>query len=235
VSLVNLLGQEMCPYVCLVPCCLPRVVRSARIPRATETNDIDKSINDNKHHFSSNLQVYLHENDEQRQKRLNKLKVRDQRRNRNSVCYICQSKDHLLHQCSQFINLLDTEQKQLVKDFSTSRPCWECGNYGHFKASCPIRASNRDYNESKMIKENDLNMFLEPPIKRFDINNLFKEPDPILAYCHLLSAGFEWWNASHSKQIVQTGLTTNSAKGLKGCDSKNNWNKHRKSIYIIVG
>mmetsp|Transcript_28490 Transcript_28490/g.52607 ORF Transcript_28490/g.52607 Transcript_28490/m.52607 type:complete len:503 (-) Transcript_28490:28-1536(-) len=75
VGIVNALGKEKVPYLCLAPCCLPR------------TRDMQ-------------LSIPLYEGPMQRQARM--LAIREKRKKQDTfACYVCGQRDHHVRSCPQ--------------------------------------------------------------------------------------------------------------------------------------
>jgi len=81
VGLANALGPTKVPFLCLAPCCLPRVVLNARQGQQF-------------------LEVAKYESPLQRQGRLTSMKRRQQAQQRTTtLCTLCQSTHHRVQQC----------------------------------------------------------------------------------------------------------------------------------------
>lgn len=111
VGIVNALGSEKAPYLCLAPCCLPR--------------------------RGQKLQIALHEGPLQRQARLAAAKLRKQARKMTPMgCYVCQGYHHV-RDCPQREGYVtDEEWNTVVRDAILGRSCWNCGRIGHVRDDC---------------------------------------------------------------------------------------------------
>ncbi|OWZ21215.1 Poly(A) polymerase, partial [Phytophthora megakarya] len=52
-----------------------------------------------------------------------------------ATCYICQGRDHVARDCGQLVRQRLTGASHSMAHFSD---CWYCGEYGHYKAECPM-------------------------------------------------------------------------------------------------
>jgi hypothetical protein len=123
VGIVNKLGPKRCVYLCLAPCCMPRIVTAKNIAPTDRC-----------------LYVCCYENDEKRrQRRQNNERYEAKRRKNRSigVCFLCDSKDHWLRQCP---TLPPDKQAQscLLQAAAAATPCWNCGLVGHFQSECNL-------------------------------------------------------------------------------------------------
>ncbi len=99
-SVVNSLGPEKCPFLCLAPCCLPRVVRN--VPKVI-SNDIKRKGKSGKESGSMTVSVRTFETLEERKARLEANERRDGAKKRSVAtqpCYLCQDMGHPMHKCS---------------------------------------------------------------------------------------------------------------------------------------
>ena len=119
IGLANGLGPKRCPFLCLAPCCLPRIVTSKKA------------------YMTRCIPVNLYEEDQERHARLDASRRRNEalrRRGRHGVCYLC-AEQHRVRDCP----LLPTENEERVavlQKAAATVPCWKCGVVGHFKADC---------------------------------------------------------------------------------------------------
>jgi Zinc knuckle len=216
VSLVNGLGPLLCPYLCLAPCCLPRVVIN---PLSTKEggNGAEKTISINDH-----------ETNEARESRLDHNRRKNAARNR-FACYLCQSKRHWVKQCPRMELMSDGERANVMEAALASIPCWICGVVGHFKNDCPTPEADRITTQL-------------PPTVTWNVSNIITSPAPYEKYCELLATHVNIGTQPESChnglkntkrvaaniQVVEAGLTDTSYHEL-------NWNSRRKSIFIIAG
>lgn len=112
VSLVNALGAKQAPYVCLAPCCLPRL--SSKIM-------IDK--------YEGTLQRNMRLKAKQQQ-----LASRERRRSR---CFVCQGRHHVKN-CPQKVQFDSASWDSKVENAILNQPCWNCGKVGHRSADCKV-------------------------------------------------------------------------------------------------
>lgn len=118
VELANGLGPEVAPYLCLAPCCLPRLARSTRVEASALIIPIPA--------FETSLY------------RGTRLQAARQRKitQRRSQCYVCQG-DHTVRDCPRKLNYSSQEEwAAKVKESLLSLPCWNCGQPGHAKSEC---------------------------------------------------------------------------------------------------
>jgi hypothetical protein len=52
-----------------------------------------------------------------------------------ATCYICHGRDHATRDCGQLVRQRLTAGSNAMSNFSD---CWYCGEYGHYKAECPM-------------------------------------------------------------------------------------------------
>jgi hypothetical protein len=164
VGIVNLLGPEKCPFLCLAPCCLPR-------PVLTQSSKY-------KEKGSGIVDVAQYEAPQERNDRLEAAKRRRYTKKRGArpeFCILCESPDHAVHQC----DLLPSEEEQQAEIFQQAAaltPCWNCGILGHFKGDCPLP------NTASLVQS---------PMVRLDVSNVLEANRPFDMYCNLLSTTLE--------------------------------------------
>ena len=118
VGLANGLGPTKCPYLCLAPCCLPRIA----ITTKSRTRCIP---------------VNLYEEPQERRDRVDAMQRRDVALGRrNVICYLCGDATHRTQGCS-LLPVDEEERLAVLKQATATIPCWKCGIVGHFKADCP--------------------------------------------------------------------------------------------------
>lgn len=150
------------------------------------------------------------------QTRIDRLEAAERRRYtkkrgaRPGFCILCRSPDHAVH---QYVLLLSEEEQQAetFQQAAALTPCWNCGIRGHFRLDCP--SSNTAF-------------LVQSPMVRLDVFNVLEAERPFDMYCNLLSTTIE---RNHIR-LVETGLVSNESQHQKG----SNWNRNRKSIYIIA-
>lgn len=119
IGLANGLGTKRCPYLCLAPCCMPRLV-------TTKKSNKERSI-----------PVNLYETDQERRARFDAIQRRNlalRKGGRHGLCYLCSEK-HRVRKCPL---LPENEQERIsiLQNAAATVPCWKCGQVGHFKADC---------------------------------------------------------------------------------------------------
>eukprot|EP00816_Leptocylindrus_hargravesii_P007690 CAMPEP_0196818860 /NCGR_PEP_ID=MMETSP1362-20130617/67818_1 /TAXON_ID=163516 /ORGANISM="Leptocylindrus danicus, Strain CCMP1856" /LENGTH=432 /DNA_ID=CAMNT_0042197127 /DNA_START=71 /DNA_END=1366 /DNA_ORIENTATION=+ len=106
-SIGNTFGYSKVPFLCLAPCCLPRI-------------------------GSNQVQVLLYETESDQSMR---LKVRNQRNRalqKKKTCSICLERSHGTKYCPSLPDDPDEKKSILYK----YRACWRCGMFGHDVAEC---------------------------------------------------------------------------------------------------
>lgn len=228
-SLVSLANGLGCPYLCLAPCCLPRVV----LNKAALKKNKDATI-----------PIYLHETPYEQQDRLEHNRRKLIARN-NHACFYCQKKRHWVKQCPDLKVLSKEEQDKIVDDAIQNTPCWNCGTIGHFRQDCPTPSA-------KITTK-------YPPSLEMNVSNVIKSSTPFEDYCTLLAGYIQLdgsaaaamchpvmekvkppssssqeprvvkkLKSSSGVQIIEAGLTGNKS----GHDG--NWNSRRKSIFLVA-
>ena len=215
VGIANALGSKKVPFLCLAPCCLPRVVLGGRKNQSGDGTKTRKRL----------LEVAQYESPFQRQARLVAAKRRRQAKQRRSPCLLCQSTDHRLHQCSHFSLMGPSEQQKLLKRAAELEPCWKCGEIGHVKSECP---SNQTSSLPPLIPRAVTRLDVSPITKILTTNNIKSDDiDPFESYCNLLSKAIE----RDEKHLFESGLENTHAKSRQ---HESNWNRGRKSIFIVA-
>jgi hypothetical protein len=122
VGLVNALGPDKCPFLCLAPCCLPRIVTTKK----SKTRQIP---------------VNVYETQQDRQERFEAMRLREGalQRGQNGICYLCHE-EHRVRDCPRLPDEHE-ERVQILQKAAATVPCWKCGNVGHFKVECPSTLS----------------------------------------------------------------------------------------------
>jgi hypothetical protein len=194
VGIVNALGSTKAPFLCLAPCCLPRVV-----------------LQEGRNQL---LEVAQYESTMQRQARLVAAQRRRKAQQRRSPCIICQSTNHRVHQCPLYPSS-EEDQVEILQLAAALEPCWKCGEVGHLKRDCPSDQSSC------------LPALIPRPVTNRDVSRIIQSDNPFASYCDLLSTTIE----RETVQRFETGLkNTESIRREHG----NNWNRDRKSIYIVA-
>lgn len=202
IGIANALGPSKVPFLCLAPCCLPRVVvQSRKKPK-------------------NRLEVAQHELPLQRQARLRADQLRRNARKRHSSstrkCILCESTEHTVGQCSRLASYSDSEQVSIFQRASELEPCWKCGEIGHQKKDCP---STQASNVPALIRQ---------PVFQKDVSHIMHTANPFAAYCGLLSTTIE----RESVLVVESEVQKTESSLL---DHGTNWNRDRKTIYIVAG
>jgi Methyltransferase domain/Zinc knuckle len=217
VSLVHGLGRSICPYFCLAPCCVPRVVTSKYMTAERRQ-----------------IAIYQYESPDERSQRLNSMAQRDRAmgRDRRSLCYICKTEGHRVRDCTTLEKLCDSDRRQRLRDAARWIPCWQCGNVGHFKADCPSGTS-------ALVR-------VEPPTRYWDIESVLTSSQPFEQYCQVLAeslqselstvvvhdTGLENDKQSRGLVAVHHNDVADDHDGTENEFSC--WNQGRKGIYIVA-
>jgi Methyltransferase domain/Zinc knuckle len=123
IGLVNALGAQWCPFLCLAPCCLPRIATTKK----AKTRQIP---------------INIYETQQERQERLEAMQRREgaMQRGQNGVCYLC-GEEHRVRDCPR-LPAEHEDRVAILKEAAATVPCWKCGIVGHFKAGCPSKLNN---------------------------------------------------------------------------------------------
>jgi hypothetical protein len=204
-SLAHSLGRDVCPFLCLAPCCLPRVVTNRHLPD-------EKRI----------LEIRQYESPPQRMQRYKAIHQRDRAlgRDRRGRCYICQSIHHRVHDCPSLLgeDMTDEDRGAILREATRRIPCWKCGQVGHFKADC-IAASALEH--------------VDAPSLEVSVASVLESEQPFSHYCQILAGSVE--PTDHGRvRIFDTGLTNRAHEDETPADQVGNWNYGRKSIYIVA-
>jgi hypothetical protein len=184
VGIVNALGHEQCPFLCLAPCCLPRAV-------LTQSNKYEK-------HSNGIIEVSQRETPKERQDRRTAAQRRINSKKRGAtpaVCILCQSPAHAVHQC-RLLPLDEQERIGVFQAAAANTPCWKCGVVGHFKADCPSDQTS------------SLPALVKPSVSRLDVSKVLKTESPFETYCCLLSTTLQ----REQIKLVATGLASDASQ-----------------------
>ena len=137
VGVVNSLGPEQCPFVCLAPCCLPRVVTML-----SKADDEFIAKKKRKRAWSGKdgiiVSVRTHETPDERHSRLEaneKRKAAFGRSAATKTCSLCKKPGHPIHKC-QLLPTDENEKLDIFTKASAEMTCWKCGEVGHTRANC---------------------------------------------------------------------------------------------------
>lgn len=214
-SVVNALGPEKAPFLCLAPCCLPLAARNfAKTSRQANGMSIEKK--------KTTLAIRTYESAEERQARKNANQRRLAAKKRtffDQPCYLC-SEIHPIQKCG-LLPADENEQNVIFERAAINRPCWKCGEVGHQKANCP----NNDTQESSKPR------LTLPPTIDLNLTAAFLDESkaPFDCYCDMLSTAIERENV----KIIESGLTNADAHHDNDAN-RDNWNAQRKSLYIVA-
>jgi len=228
----HLMKSGRCGYLCVAPCCLPRIVRSKKSNGKKERN---QSLSANGDSFSSDerkiVRVLRFEKPEKRKERLCLLERYEAAKRKNRCkerCFLCHSQSHWLRDCPD-CPADQQERSLLLKKAVANTPCWKCGLVGHFKAGCPSNSGSDNGISSTLSVP-------EPPFVEVDVARVLQSPDPFRSYCELLASVIELPSTNDGvgggqwqlPRVLETGLS-NEAKHQPG-----NWNSRRKSVFIVA-
>ncbi|CAB9524390.1 expressed unknown protein [Seminavis robusta] len=183
-GLVNGLGSQLCPYLCLSPCCLPRVVLNPSSKKNKKLNTPQPP---------RIIPIHGHETKEARESRLEHNRRKHAARNRFS-CYLCKSRKHWVKRCPQYTAMEDDEERQKVMNAAlASVPCWICGVVGHFRNDCP----NPD--AARIVNRN-------PPTAEMDVSNVITSPSPYATYVSCWQLTLTWARTAVTSSPTTRGL-----------------------------
>ena len=117
VSLFNTLGKDTAPFMCLAPCCLPRLNR-----RSSGDCSIEVSL-------------YESEGDRTDREKATLLRDRALGRDTRNACFLCKDRNHRGRDCPS-LPLDEPERTRIVRAAAAVSPCWRCGIIGHQKVDC---------------------------------------------------------------------------------------------------
>mmetsp|Transcript_7932 Transcript_7932/g.22853 ORF Transcript_7932/g.22853 Transcript_7932/m.22853 type:complete len:410 (-) Transcript_7932:171-1400(-) len=163
------------------------------------------------------INIQLYETDRQERIDYTKRRKATKQKPTDGPCHLCQDPNHCLKYCPELTHKSMAEQIQLKRDDHAARvPCWKCGELGHYKPDCPLLDS-----DVKLLA-------MEPPTVKIDVSHVLKEENPFESYCRLLGMSLQGRRVS----IVDPGLKSNASASHD--QQQHNWNKDRKSIYMMI-
>ena len=212
VGLANSLGQSKCPYLCLAPCCMPRAVLQSK-----------KIVNNLK--AMSTVSVRTYETREQRKTRreANALRAGAKKRTfRDHPCYLCADTGHPVKNCALLPNT-EAERIDIFQKAAAQMPCWKCGQVGHVRADC---TSTQESSKPPLTLPPTVDLDVSLILK---MDNTEENTAPFQKYCELLATSID----KQSINVYDVGLVNQNAEHNNPAN-QNNWNRDRKSIYIVA-
>eukprot|EP00978_Attheya_sp_CCMP212_P041210 scaffold233258_cov55-Attheya_sp.AAC.3 len=219
-------GKEKCPFLCLAPCCLPRVARQNK----TNTKSAHKKQKMAEREYTIEINLYEAENmqkarKEAMMKRTQALGERATKKDPSlAKCSVCDNMGHRWRDCPTLPSD-EEEQIRILKEVTLHKaPCWKCGTIGHVQSNCPSTQTTR-----KPVK-------ILPPTQTISVTNVLSFPDPFGQYCTLLATTIQLPEKEGSLEIQEAILSgkDHNIDTSKKNDDKRNWNAKRKSKYIIA-
>lgn len=204
VGIVNALGKEKVPYLCLAPCCLPK------------TRD-------------QRLSVPLYEPPPQRRARLRAL--REKRRQRDDfACFVCGGSDHHVRSCPQRVAYPTEAEWDRAVTAGILRlkvPCGRCGRAGHRRRDCTAdgeagTSRARHEERPRMLWDFGSVVAATP-----------ENQQPFEAYCEALSKLVQQTSTvdvTDSGLVSSASMSPNNEVHKQ----VNNWNQNRKSLFITA-
>ena len=215
IGLANSMGPERVPFLCLAPCCLPRLGQPLIISQ-----------------YESPMQREAR----QLQMRMRQRQPKDNKKRRITTCFVCQG-DHHVRNCPERQKYSDEQEwNELVSARLLARPkrCWKCGQEGHTQTECQNVARRRTSSGGGTLPPRQI-LHMSP-------DYLPTESDPSLQhYCKVLASAVQG-GPSKQVKLVHADLSHHGTttmihnKESKGIDGSHhcNWNRHRKSLYLVV-
>lgn len=213
VGIVNALGKETAPYLCLAPCCLPGTRHQQ-------------------------LAIPLYEGPLQRQARMAVAKAKKEtqkEKQRTFACFVCQGNHHV-KSCPERINYAtEAEWDQVVSAGMLKRkvPCWKCGKVGHRQSDCTVDPSSIPISMGQQVVETIQQH--DQPRMLWDFASVVtatpQNQQPFEAYCDALSKLVQ---QTSTVRVMDSGLTSSPSAAHNAVEQENNWNQNRKSLFITA-
>ena len=237
INLANGLGPVNCPYLCLAPCCMPRMVTSTS-QQSCRT-----------------IPIQLYETPDERFHRMdhNRRKLSSRR---GRTCFLCHSKQHWVRKCPQMQGKSIEEQDDIVARAAAKTPCWNCGVVGHLKPDCPTPEERIKTMVPPTI-DMDISQIYESKTEKYEkycklLAEVLETSSKQRLLCQPVNSNYhqseEWKDECYEKEpmakkpknssndgvgfktrVVESGLTTSGSHPQEG-----NWNSRRKSIFIVA-
>jgi len=162
------------------------------------------------------IEVPQYESPQERDQRFIAAKLRRDamKRGQPRVCFLCRSPDHPIHGCGM-LPVEEGERLEIFRNAAAMAPCWKCGKPGHNRAECPSGQTTRKPSLAR------------PPVVRMDVSKVLDSEVPFDAYCGLLAGTLQ---RDHVR-LMETGLVNDKPMHRDNCM---NWNRGRKSVYIVA-
>ena len=152
------------------------------------------------------------------------LKGKHQTKNANSQLMLPVSQYETLLERKERLEAQERRQAARLRGRANGA-CWNCGEIGHTKDECPF----------PRLK------LLQPPSINLDVSTIWNKDDthkditgPFGSYCQLLATSIQ----RSDVVVLETGLTNSHGVSQSSPSNQkataNNWNKDRKSIYIVA-
>uniref|UniRef100_A0A7S4M3T5 CCHC-type domain-containing protein n=1 Tax=Odontella aurita TaxID=265563 RepID=A0A7S4M3T5_9STRA len=208
VSLFNILGSERVPFLCLAPCCLPRLKVGAEF----------------------GVSVRLYETDEEMSRREETNARRARARRKYKVCYICEEGAHKVRDCPVLPNHSDPRRDEIIREAVSKLPCWICGHKGHQRSDCAYK-SERQSVSTKSIKPPSVRIDAkrvresETPFETY-CQVLFETVGQV---DHVSAEDAQKVDDDMVKRILTTELD-----GKEAHSQPDNWNGKRKCKWIVA-
>ena len=159
------------------------------------------------------LSIGQYEAPMQRNVRLQMTQNRHLARERwQAKCYVCQENHHVLDCPRKYHYSNEEAWNNAVASALIQLPCWKCGKIGHRRDEC---------------RDDEMNNGLVPALvkKRMDLS-ILRDTDLYESYCEILATFVQH---TERLEVVDSGLTSPHSD-----ENESNWNRHRKSIFIVA-